>query len=98
MFELVDFLPPAALFPVAETNVRAMSELSLERGYCGIGGHYLLLGERLRRRHAAFGQRLGTGFPASRNCLFREINRGIEWVFSNDAVELQGIIDECLAP
>ncbi len=97
VFELVDFLPPETLFPVAETNVHAMSELSLEHGYGGIGGHYLLLGEKLRRRHAASGQRLGTGFPSSRNCLFREINRGIEWVFSNDAVALQGILDECLA-
>lgn len=96
VFELVDFLPPAALFPVAETNVRAMSELSLARGYGGIGGHYLLLGERLRLRHQAFGQRIGTGFPDSRNCLFRELNRGVEWIFSNHAVALQAVVDEGL--
>ena len=52
--------------------------------------------DRLKARHAAQGQRLGTGFPASKNCLFRELNRGIEWVFTNNAVALQRIIDDHL--
>ena len=35
-------------------------------------------------------------FPSSRNTLFRELNRGIEWIFSNDAVALQHIRDDYL--
>mgnify|MGYP003630143670 CR=1 FL=1 len=96
MFDRVDFVPPQACLPVAETNVRRMSRLALERDYAGIGGHYLLLGERLRKRHAAAGQRIGTGFPASGNCLRRELNRGVEWIFSNHAVALQGLRDAWL--
>lgn len=92
-FTLVDFLPATACLPVAETNVRRMSEVALARGYCGVSGHYLLLDERLHRRHASAGQVIGTGFPRSRNCLYRELNRGVEWIFSNDAVHLQGIVD-----
>ena len=92
-FTLVDFLPATACLPVAETNVRRMSEVALARGYCGVSGHYLLLNERLHLRHARAGQVIGTGFPRSRNCLYRELNRGVEWVFSNDAVHLQGILD-----
>jgi glycerophosphoryl diester phosphodiesterase len=34
---------------------------------------------------------------ASRNCLFRELNRGIRWIFSNDAVRIQKIRDHYLA-
>ena len=36
---------------------------------------------------------MGTGFIHSRNALFRELNRGIEWIFSNRAVHIQGIVD-----
>lgn len=91
LFERLQFAPPACMLPVAETNVGAMSALALEKGYAGLGGHYLLLTEALRRTHAAAGQRLGTGFPASANCLRREINRDIEWVFSNDAAKLEAL-------
>ncbi len=89
LFELVDFLPPSACLPVALTNTRAMSDVALARGYAGVAGHYLLLNRRLQARHERAGQRVGTGFPASLNCLLREINRGVEWIFSDCAGELQ---------
>jgi glycerophosphoryl diester phosphodiesterase len=96
LFSSVDFLPPATLLPVAETRVSRLSQISLERGYRGLSGHYLLLGEKTRRRHEAAGQRIGTGFVGSRNCLYRELNRGVTWIFSNDAAKMQRIVDECL--
>ena len=97
LFTLVDFIDAGYLLPVAETNVNHLSETSLKRGYCGVAGHYLLLGERIRRRHGAAGQVIGTGFPRSRNCLCRELNRGVQWIFSNDAVHLQGEVNAMLA-
>jgi glycerophosphoryl diester phosphodiesterase len=96
VFEPLDFLPNECFFPVAETNVSAISAHAIERGYGGFGGHYLLLNNRLMQHHEAHRQQLGTGFPRSRNCLFRELNRGIEWIFSNDAVALQKIRDRHL--
>lgn len=96
MFARVPFVSPRYCLPVAELNVRALSRYALGQGCAGLGGHYLLLNERLRSRHSEHGQRLGTGFPGSRNCLYRELNRGIEWVFSNDAVAMQRIVDEAL--
>jgi glycerophosphoryl diester phosphodiesterase len=77
-------------------NVSTMSTQAIAGGYAGMGGHYLLLTNRVKRNHDAYGQRLGTGFPSSRNALFRELNRGIEWIFSNDAVALQHIRDDYL--
>ena len=96
MFARVPFVPPRYCLPVAELNVRALSRYALGQGCAGLGGRYLLLNERLRSRHSEHGQRLGTGLPGSRNCLYRELNRGIEWVFSNDAVAMQRIVDEAL--
>jgi len=93
LFERVAFAPAECLLPVAQTNVARMSALALTRGYAGIAGHYLLLGEALRRRHAAAGQVVATGFPASANCLRRELNRGVDWIFSNHAAALQSLVD-----
>ncbi|MFV8817065.1 glycerophosphodiester phosphodiesterase [Haliea sp. E17] len=92
LFELVSFLPPSACLPVAQTNTRKLSEVALQRGYAGLAGHYLLLGTDLQHRHQAVGQRVGSGFPTSSNCLWREINRGMDWIFSNHAVALQRAI------
>jgi len=42
------------------------------------------------------GQSIGTGYICSKNCLIRELNRGVKWIFSNNAVELQGILNSLL--
>lgn len=96
MFDRLAFIPPQACLPVAELNVAAMSRYALQRGCAGIGGHYLLLGKRLQDSHARAGQQLGVGFPASRNCFYRQVARGIEWVFSNDAVLLESLRQRAL--
>lgn len=96
VFDPLGFLPSECFFPVAETNVKAISEQAIAHGYGGLGGHYLLLTNPLKKQHDMHKQRLGTGFPASKNCLFRELNRGIEWIFSNNAIALQAIRDHYL--
>jgi len=40
---------------------------------------------------------LATGYVNSKNCLFREVNRGVEWTFSDNAVELQKIVNRLLS-
>jgi len=39
---------------------------------------------------------VGTAYIKSRNSLFRELNRGVEWIFSNNAIEIQSIRNSCL--
>jgi glycerophosphoryl diester phosphodiesterase len=41
-------------------------------------------------------QRVGTGYIASPGCLFRELNRGVDWIFSNHAEGLQRKVREYL--
>ncbi len=89
MFGRVDFLPPEALVAVGTTHLKAMSRFALQAPVGGIAGHYLLMhGSRLRK-HSALGQRVGTGYAASRNVLYRELNRGVDWIFSNNAIYIQ---------
>jgi glycerophosphoryl diester phosphodiesterase len=96
LFEKADFVSGKFHFPVAETNFSKLSRLSIEMNLGGITGHFLLLGDGLKQRHELVDQKIGTGFIASKNCLFRELNRGVEWIFSNNAVEIQKIRDSYL--
>jgi len=91
MFDLITFVPSSTFIPIATLNITQLSELALEKDYCGVAGHYLLLNNTKLAKHRKNGQPVGTGYPASKNCLYREINRGVEWIFSNNAGELQRI-------
>ena len=57
---------------------------------------YLLISDRLLKKHHIKNQFIGTGYVRSKNCLFRELNRGVEWIFSNHALELQSICNSLL--
>lgn len=94
--QFVDFLPANCWVLVAEMNMANMSKCGLRLGFGGLSGHFLLLTRSLQERHSLAGQRLGVGFIHSRNSLFRELNRGIDWIFSNDAVKIQSIRDHYL--
>ncbi|TCD16415.1 glycerophosphodiester phosphodiesterase [Oricola cellulosilytica] len=94
LFETLGIEPRSCCLSVALENMAEIHRRTLGTPYGGITGHYLLLNGAIRRAHEAEGRRVGTGFVASRNCLCREINREVEWIFSNDAVAMQKIVDE----
>lgn len=96
MFNVITGVPRSAFVPVARLNFSRLSKLTLAQNYAGLAGHYLLLtGSRLKK-HKAANQKLATGYVNSKNCLFRELNRGVDWIFSDNAVELQQVIKKLL--
>jgi len=96
LFELATFVPARCCLPVAEINLRKLSAAALMQELGGVTGHFLLLSKAVKRRHEEAGQQVGTGFIASQNCLFRELNRGVRLIFSNDAVRIKKIRDQYL--
>lgn len=94
VFDYATFLPTQALLPIALTSYKNKSHLSFKKDYGGILGHYQFLSRYRINRHLFENHKIGVGFIASKNSLFRELNRGVEWIFSNDAVYLQRIVDE----
>ena len=96
MFDLIECVPRSALLPVAYLNFFQLSKLAIEQDYSGIAGHYFLLTRSRLKKHKTFNQKLATGYVNSKNCLFRELNRGVEWIFSDNAVELQKIVNHLL--
>jgi glycerophosphoryl diester phosphodiesterase len=96
MFQFFDFLPPRSFLPIAQFNLRKLSDLALRNQYGGINGHFFFVTRSLIKKHDAHAQKVGTGFVASQECLWRELNRGVEWIFSNHAVSLQSICNAYL--
>jgi glycerophosphoryl diester phosphodiesterase len=96
LFEMVEFAGKRACVPVAEFNLRELSDAALAHGFDGVSAQYLLLGRSTIHRHHRQGQKLGTGFAASRYCFYREVNRGVDWIFSNHALKLEAIRQELL--
>ena len=92
MFKLITFVPVSTFLPIGVWSITRFSDLALECKMGGLTGHYFLLNNSILSTHRASGQKVGTGYPRSKNCLFREINRGVEWIFSNNAAELQQIV------
>jgi glycerophosphoryl diester phosphodiesterase len=82
-------LPKDALLPIAELNVQRLSRMALRQRYAGLAGHFLLLTYNRIDRHHRYGQQIGTGFVDTWACLCREVARGVDWLFSNRAVDLQ---------
>jgi glycerophosphoryl diester phosphodiesterase len=89
-------IPMKARIAIAQNWPGPPSRWVKRRQWGGLCGHYFLMRQRLVKAHHQNGQKVGTGYIQSRNCLFREINRGIDWIFSNTADHVQRILDETI--
>lgn len=81
------------LIPV-HNNTGRFCQLVLEKDYAGVVGHFLLLHngriKSLKESHKFY----GVGFIESRQSLYRELNRGIPWIFTNKACLINQYINE----
>jgi glycerophosphoryl diester phosphodiesterase len=88
----IGFSPPHACVPIAQMNLREVNRSARANAWGGIAGHYALIRRRridtLHRR----GCQVGTGYINSRNSFYREMARGVDWLFSDRALALQQII------
>lgn len=74
-----------SLISIATTNVQAISDLTLDRGYKGFTSHWLAMTSTLLHRHHSVRQSCGVGFTASKASLQREWARGLDWAFTDHA-------------
>lgn len=90
----ITFVPPKALLPLAEINTNRLSDWALRKGYAGMAGHYWLLRASTVKKLTGGGLQVGTGFINSKNCLYREVNRGVAWIFSDRPALLRRLMPE----
>lgn len=93
-FTQFHWLPLKACLSISTFNAYSISKETLTMPIGGITGHYLLLTNRLTRKHEAIGQKIGTGFISSQNILYREVGRGVEFLFSDRAREMQEYLND----
>lgn len=82
-FEVFGSLPKQIKILVGTTNLSQISQSVVKEKYAGIMGHYLLMNGKILREHSQLGSKVGTGHIRSKNVLHREVERGIEFIFTN---------------
>jgi glycerophosphoryl diester phosphodiesterase len=93
IFHSLSQIPKSALLLVASShNIGAFCTLSLEENYGGVLGHYLLLRTKTINKLNAAQKIVGVGLVDSKYSLYRELNRGIHWLFTNCAADMQFLL------
>jgi len=88
------FCSKAMLLVAVHNNVTQFINLCLQKKYGGVLGHYLLLSASKIQRLQAAQKQVGVGMVDSKFGLYRELNRGLEWIFSNNVKVLARSLDE----
>lgn len=78
-----DFPREALLLVAVHNNARAFIEAAIEKNYGGVLGHYFILHDDLLEQLRRAKKTLGLGMVDSKNSLYREVSRGVEWIFSD---------------
>lgn len=81
------------LVPI-HNNVNKLCKLTLQVQYGGILGHYLLLTNRQIKKLREAKQLIGVGFVDSKYSAYREINRGVGLLFTNNAERVASCLRE----
>lgn len=94
LFKTFSLFPKNALLLVAShNNVKKFCQISLEMHYGGVLGHYLLMSNSIiKQLRADRKQEIGVGMIDSRFSLYRELSRGIQWLFSDNI----HLLNQCL--
>lgn len=77
------YYPKTCLLAVCERNVQTMLKTTLSEGWAGLLGHYVLLSDRVQLQLKHRNMKVGTGYICSKNSLRRELNRQVDWIFTN---------------
>ncbi|WP_133127634.1 glycerophosphodiester phosphodiesterase [Legionella nagasakiensis] len=75
-------------------NVEYFCKLSMEKSYGGVLGHYLLLRDSYIKTLKTAKQIAGVGFVDSKYSLYRELNRGLRFLFTNKAAATSAFLQE----
>jgi glycerophosphoryl diester phosphodiesterase len=66
-----------------QNNIPFLSQLALNEDYAGMTAPYPLFTQKYIDRFKQANKVFGVGFVNSINCLYRELNREIYWIFTN---------------
>ncbi len=80
--------PRDCMVSIGRMDIKKVYRQTLENQWGALTGQFLLLNNSMLRECRLKKIKVGTGFPDSKNTFFREVLRGVDWVFTNHAEEL----------
>lgn len=83
VFEQFNIYTREAKMLVATTNTKLISEQCLDNDYAGLLGYCFLTNNEDIKKHQTIGQKVGVGFCESRNNFYRQLNRNVDYIFTN---------------
>ncbi|MCW8452282.1 glycerophosphodiester phosphodiesterase [Legionella quinlivanii] len=92
--ELTLFSRQAMLLVAGHNNMARFCQDSLAQQYGGVLGHYLLFSSKKIELLKLAEQKVGVGFVDSKNVLYREVHRGMRWIFSNNVGAISRMLNE----
>lgn len=93
LFPRLGLFPGASLLLVpVHNNVAKFCNLSLKNHYGGVLAHYFLLRNQQIQALRAENQMVGVGFVDSKYSLYRELNRGLQYFFSNNVAAVSAVL------
>lgn len=81
-------IPRSAFVDVAEGNTDEILRLNRDLGHGAIAGSFALIGAKRLRHLREEGRKVGTGMVENPYVLNREANRGVDWVFTDNILQL----------
>jgi glycerophosphoryl diester phosphodiesterase len=87
--EAFDFCPSSAKLDVYWFNKSEIIQKNYELGHGAVAGYFLFMSTREIKALHLDKKKIGVGFIESRNSLFRELNRGADYIFTNHALKLK---------
>ncbi len=96
ILEPLNFCPKSAYLDVIWLDSNTVIRANRELGHGAIAGHFLFFGQEKITELQKSGVKVAVGFLDSKNSLYREINRGVDFIFSNHPLRLKKILSEAL--
>ena len=94
LYKNVAFIDKRAVMCVDWMNMDQTLEQVLALGYGAVSGHFMLMNDKRLKLSREKNLSTGSGFIETRGALYREINRGIDWIFTNHPLRLKKYLEE----
>ena len=95
-FKLVPFIDPKAWLSISLNANSSVLIWTLQNKIGGYTGHYLFTTQNMVNELKAHSCAFATGFVNSQRVLFRQASLGGDWIYSNNAVEVQKMLDQLI--
>jgi glycerophosphoryl diester phosphodiesterase len=88
------FVPNEAKMDVIWLNPNEIFNKNEELKHAAIAGHFLFLSSKRINMLKHKGRFVGVGFIESKNILYKELNRGVDWIFTNHPLSLRKLMPD----